>query len=102
MSALVFTDAEALDQYLQDLNDQGEDASVALVDHLGILWLTYGEEHSGGGEWMTCWLISPVDPWDLQAEEQCPSCGYGRPPEPIPLTDAMYPVRLLSDVAVTS
>ena len=92
----IFTDAEALDGYLQGLNDMGHEATVALIDSRHILWLTYGEEVSGGGEWMTCWLVDG-DPWDYakDAGPECEMCG--RTADRIPLTSANYPVQLLHD-----
>ena len=96
MSAPTFATAEALDDYLQGLNEQGHDATVALVDSRNILWLTYGEEVSGGGEWMTCWLVDG-DPWDYAKDHgpECETCGQTA--DRIPLTEANYPVRLLHD-----
>jgi hypothetical protein len=95
----IFTTPEALDDYLQGLNEQGHDATVALVDARSILWLTYGEEASGGGEWMTCWLVDG-DPWDDAkddgTEPECEACGL-IVKRRIPLDKANYPVRLLHD-----
>ena len=103
--SITFATPEALDDYLQGLNEQGHDATVALIDARSILWLTYGEEASGGGEWMTCWLIEGIDPFDDTRGDEvpCPDCGRVMcTANRIPLTKAHYPVRLLSDVAVTS
>jgi hypothetical protein len=100
MTPTLFETPEALDDHLQMLNDHGQDPTVALVDNVGILWLTYGEEWSEGGDAMTCWLIEGIDPQDPNGRyphrDECAKCGFA-PPEPRPpLSAAAYPVRLLT------
>lgn len=47
---------EDLEELMQSLNEDGLDSTVAVLpsDQYGSLVLVYGEEYSGGGEWMTC------------------------------------------------
>lgn len=91
--------AETLEEYLQGLNEVGLDPTVPILGSNGQVYLTYGEERSGGGEWMTCWLVNG-DPYssDIAWTSYCDDCGQPhyvgmRLDDPL----VKYPVTVLHD-----
>jgi len=99
-----FERPEDLDEYLQELCDRGVTPdSVPILDSKGVVWLTYGEEHSSGGEMNRCWLLQG-DPTEQLEEQELKVDGLSSDGstvkvvqvyEPIALDEANYPVTLL-------
>jgi hypothetical protein len=95
-----FDSAEQLDAYLHQLNENGLDPVVPLLSGNGRVYLTYGEERSGGGEYMRCWLVDG-DPYsrDFPYKDYCDECGQPVFDESMALDDRLvrYPMTLLHD-----
>lgn len=89
---------EDLDQYLQELCDRGDARDgVPILDANGVVWLTYGEEHSSGGEANQCWLLQgdPVENISEHEDTVGSSVRHIEEYTPIALSEAAYPVTLL-------
>jgi hypothetical protein len=100
----VFDDAETLELWMHHLNEEGLDCSLLIMDHKKWLWTAFGEEHSGGGEWMTVHLMPLGDPVELdyssEGEMRADRCEWCDMPEykdmVRPLTEANYPVLVMT------
>jgi hypothetical protein len=97
----VLDDADTLELWMQHLNDEGLDCSLFLLDHKKRLWTAIGEEHSEGGEAMTCWLMPVVDPlelgWGEKDKKSCDKCGMPAWSQIMhKLDEAAYPVLVMT------
>jgi hypothetical protein len=94
-----FENSTELNNYLQELCDRGETHDgVPILDKNGVVWLTYGEEHSTGGEYNQCWLLqgdpqNQLQEHELKADDV--TVNSHQHYEPIALDEAAYPVILL-------
>lgn len=73
-----------------------------MLDRIGVFTMAFGEERSGGGEWMTCWLQPPdaaspdyhgVARALQPGETQCYECGQWEALR-WNLSVALYPVTV--------
>jgi hypothetical protein len=93
----VFDDADTLELWMQHLNEEGLDCSLFLIDHKRFLWTATGEEHSEGGEAMTCHLTPVIDPLELGSTESCRECGMPAWTDLlVSLGKAFYPVLVMT------
>lgn len=94
-----FTEAAELEEYLQHLNELGMEPEVAILDQNNIVWLTYGEEHSSGGEASAHHLLQgdPLEDFMVERDENQEDDEGEHVYVAIPLTQPKYPVRLLFD-----
>ncbi len=72
-------DAPALQRLMDGLNDSGNLCDFPVMGGDGVTYLAFGEDRSGGGEEMFCWL-QPADAGSpdfhpMPGYDQCKYCG---------------------------
>jgi hypothetical protein len=104
--AAKFMNAEELEDYLHACNEAGLDCTTAVLEADGYVWMTYGEEHTHGGEAMAVWVTrgEPNNP-DM-GTSSCMECAapfdeHGSLIRGAALSELRYPVTLLHDLLET-
>lgn len=72
-------DAPALRSLMDELNYSGNTCDFPVVNRHGVFYLAFGEDRTGGGEEMFCWL-QPADAGSpdfhpVPGYDQCEHCG---------------------------
>lgn len=93
-----------LEDYMQRLNDLGQECVLFVLDAMGNPWLAFGEERSQGGEAMACWVLNADVAGDRNGDwgHECDVCGSPTNGEGVgdcgrrPLNYLSYPIIALN------
>jgi len=74
--------SDALRRLMDELNYSGNLCDFPVMNRHGVFYLAFGEERTGGGEEMFCWLQPPdagsPDFHPVPGYDQCEHCGQHR------------------------